>query len=34
VDYDENYNLDLEDFDKKYDDKVKIISLTHVSNVL
>lgn len=30
---DENYNIDLEDFKNKYDEKVKIISLTHVSNV-
>jgi cysteine desulfurase/selenocysteine lyase len=34
LDYDENFNLDLEQFDEIYDDKVKIISLTHVSNVL
>lgn len=34
LEYDENYNLDLEQFEKIYDDKVKIISLTHVSNVL
>jgi selenocysteine lyase/cysteine desulfurase len=25
--------LDFEDFSKKYDEKVKVISLTHVSNV-
>lgn len=31
---DENFNLDLEDFDKKYDEKVKVIAFTHVSNVL
>ncbi len=30
---DDNYNLDLADFDEKYDDKVKVIALTHVSNV-
>jgi len=30
---DENYDLDMNDFDKKYDDSVKIISLTQVSNV-
>ncbi len=29
----ENYDLDFEDFEKKYDEKVKIISMTHVSNV-
>jgi len=29
----ENYDLDLDDFDEKYDDKVKIIAITHVSNV-
>ena len=28
-----NFDLDINDFEKKYDDKVKIISLTHVSNV-
>lgn len=33
VDIDENYNLDFDDFAKKYDDKVKVISMTHVSNV-
>lgn len=33
VNVDENYNLDFEDFEKKYDEKVKVISLTHVSNV-
>ncbi len=36
IDYvwvDENYNLDMKDFEKKYDSKVKIISFTHVSNV-
>jgi len=30
---DKDYNLDLEDFKKKYDEKVKVISLTQVSNV-
>lgn len=30
---DENYNIDIDDFKLKYDDKVKIISFTHVSNV-
>jgi cysteine desulfurase/selenocysteine lyase len=34
LDYDENFDLDLEQFKKIYDEKVKIISLTHVSNVL
>jgi len=29
----ENYDLDFEDFEKKYDEKVKVISMTHVSNV-
>lgn len=33
INIDENYNLDLEDFKNKYDEKVKVISLTHVSNV-
>lgn len=33
VDVDENYDLDFEDFVKKYDEKVKVISMTHVSNV-
>lgn len=36
IDYvwvDENYNLDIKDFEKKYDSSVKIISFTHVSNV-
>lgn len=33
VDVDENYNFDLEDFDKKYNESVKVISFTHVSNV-
>jgi cysteine desulfurase/selenocysteine lyase len=34
LDYDENFDLDLKQFEKIYDDKVKIISLAHVSNVL
>lgn len=29
----QNFDLDLEDFNKKYDEKVKVISLTQVSNV-
>jgi len=29
----DNYDLDFDDFTKKYDEKVKIISLTQVSNV-
>ena len=33
VDIDDNYNLDLQDFKEKYDEKVKVISFTHVSNV-
>jgi len=33
VNVDENYDLDFNDFTKKYDEKVKIISITHVSNV-
>lgn len=33
VDVDENYNLDIDDFNLKYDENVKIISFTHVSNV-
>ena len=33
VNLDGDYNLDLEDFRKKYDKRVKIISFTHVSNV-
>lgn len=36
IDYiwvDENFNLDLKEFEEKYDENVKIISLTHVSNV-
>lgn len=30
---DDDYNLDLADFDTKYDENVKVIALTHVSNV-
>lgn len=33
VKVDENFNLDLKDFEKKYDEKVKVVSLTQVSNV-
>ena len=33
INIDKDYNLDLKDFKKKYDEKVKVISLTHVSNV-
>jgi cysteine desulfurase/selenocysteine lyase len=33
VDVDENYDLDFDDFKKKYDEKVKVISITHVSNI-
>ncbi|MDP2090247.1 MAG: aminotransferase class V-fold PLP-dependent enzyme [Candidatus Gracilibacteria bacterium] len=33
IDVDENYDLDFDDFSKKYDEKVKVISMTHVSNV-
>ena len=33
VNVDSDFNLDLEDFDEKYDSKVKVISMTHVSNV-
>lgn len=29
----ENFEIDFEDFEKKYDEKVKVIALTHVSNV-
>lgn len=29
----DNYDLDFLDFEKKYDEKVKVIALTHVSNV-
>ena len=33
VNIDENYNLDFDDFKEKYDEKVKVISMTHVSNI-
>ncbi|MDP5038843.1 MAG: aminotransferase class V-fold PLP-dependent enzyme [Candidatus Gracilibacteria bacterium] len=33
VKVDEDFNLDLVDFQKKYDENVKVVSLTHVSNV-
>lgn len=33
VNIDKNFDLDINDFKKKYDDKVKIVSLTQVSNV-
>jgi cysteine desulfurase/selenocysteine lyase len=33
VNVDSNYDLDFEDFEKKYNKSVKVISLTHVSNV-
>jgi len=33
VNVDKDYWLDFEDFEKKYDDKVKVISITHVSNI-
>ena len=33
INEDKNYNIDRKDFDKKFDKKVKIISLSHVSNV-
>ncbi len=33
VDVDENFDMDFDDFIKKYDEKVKVISMTHVSNV-
>lgn len=29
----DNYDLDFIDFEKKYDEKVKVIAITHVSNV-
>lgn len=28
-----NYDIDWQDFEKKYDDKVKVVSINHVSNV-
>ena len=30
---DKNYNIDRKDFDKKFDKKVKVVSVSHVSNV-
>lgn len=33
VEVDENFDISWEDFDKKYDQTVKVISFTHVSNV-
>lgn len=33
VKIDENFNLDLVDFEKKYDENVKVVSITQVSNV-
>ncbi|MFK7780173.1 MAG: aminotransferase class V-fold PLP-dependent enzyme [Candidatus Gracilibacteria bacterium] len=33
INVDENYDLDFDDFEKKYDENVKVISLTHVSNI-
>lgn len=33
INVDKNFDLDFKDFEKKYDEKVKIISITHVSNV-
>ncbi len=33
INEDKNYNIDRKDFDKKFDKHVKIISLSHVSNV-
>ncbi len=33
VNVDDDFNLDLSDFEKKYDSNVKVISITHVSNV-
>lgn len=33
VNINENFEIDFEDFEKKYDDKVKVIAFTHVSNV-
>ena len=32
-DIDEQYEIDWKDFDKKYTDKVKVVSVAHVSNV-
>ncbi|MCP4523207.1 MAG: aminotransferase class V-fold PLP-dependent enzyme [Candidatus Gracilibacteria bacterium] len=33
VGVDENFNLDMQDFSEKYNETVKVISFTHVSNV-
>lgn len=33
VNLDKNFDIDLEDFEKKYDDKVKLVSFSFVSNV-
>lgn len=33
VEVDENYDIDMQDFQKKYTQEVKVISFTHVSNV-
>ena len=33
INEDKNYNIDRKDFDKKFNEKVKVISLSHVSNV-
>lgn len=33
INEDKNHNINREDFDKKFDKKVKVISLSHVSNV-
>ncbi len=33
VNIDENYDIDRSDFSEKYDDTVKVVSLSHVSNV-
>ena len=33
INEDKNYNIDRKDFEKKFDKKVKIVSLSHVSNV-
>lgn len=34
INLDKNFDLDLEDFKNKYNDSVKVVSLTYVSNVL
>ncbi len=33
INEDKNHNIDRKDFDKKFDKKVKVVSLSHVSNV-